>query len=169
MSLFRKKFPKKKYNLAFIYVSDDPQWGRQYIMNKKGSKNMFIIGDPLDADGKNDLALLAICNHTIQSYGSYSYFAGFLAGGLRIIPEHFEEYDNLKANILKKDPLENVLPELYFLEGIHVQPSKNNHTWARKKNHLWGGKFQGNDTKNLLAAFGGLNDIQPALSPRSRK
>ena len=124
MSLFRKKFPKKRYNLVFIYVSDDPEWGRQYLKNKKGSKNLFIIGNSSDADGKHDLALLASCNHTIQSYGSFTYFAGFLAGGLRIIPEHFDEYDPLKANPFKKNPLGNPLPELYFFEGIHVQPTK---------------------------------------------
>ena len=28
-----------------------------------------------------DLALLAACNHTITSYGSFSFWASFLAGG----------------------------------------------------------------------------------------
>ena len=33
-----------------------------------------------------DLALLASCNHTISSYGTFSFWSGFLAGGKRIIP-----------------------------------------------------------------------------------
>ena len=47
----------------------------------------FKIDDPLKT-GLNekqtaaglDLALLASCNHTITSYGSYSFWASFLAG-----------------------------------------------------------------------------------------
>ena len=31
--------------------------------------------------GSLDLALLAACNHTITSYGSFSFWASFLAGG----------------------------------------------------------------------------------------
>ena len=33
-----------------------------------------------------DLAILASCNHTILSYGTFSFWAGFLSGGKRIIP-----------------------------------------------------------------------------------
>ena len=62
------------------------------------------------------LAILANCNHTIQSYGSYTYFAGFLVNGLKIIPENFAEYRLLDQRnairILDKNPLENPLPKL---------------------------------------------------------
>jgi hypothetical protein len=30
-----------------------------------------------------DLATLSQCNHTILSYGTFSFWAGFLSGGLR--------------------------------------------------------------------------------------
>ena len=33
-----------------------------------------------------DMALLANCNHTILSYGTFSFWSGFLSGGKRIIP-----------------------------------------------------------------------------------
>ena len=33
-----------------------------------------------------DLAILSRCNHTILSYGTFSFWAGFLSGGKRIIP-----------------------------------------------------------------------------------
>ena len=45
IELFREKFPSKKYNLAFIYVSDDLEWGRINIGAKKGGKNVFFIGE----------------------------------------------------------------------------------------------------------------------------
>ena len=98
-------------------------WGKQTIATKKGGKNLFFIGDPSDKKGQLDLALLANCNHTIQSYGSYTYFAGFLAHGLKIVPQHFAEYRTRRepknaVDFLKKNPLENPLPQLYFLDAM---------------------------------------------------
>ena len=123
MAMFKKKFPSKKYNLAFIYVSDDPDWGKERIATKKGSKNLYFVGNPTDEFGQYDLALLASCNHTIQSYGSYTFFAGFLAGGLKIVPQHFAEYRTKTeganaTQFLKKNPLDNPLPELYFFDYL---------------------------------------------------
>ena len=33
-----------------------------------------------------DLAILSSCNHTILSYGTFSFWSGFLSNGKRIIP-----------------------------------------------------------------------------------
>ena len=122
MDLFRKKFPSKSYNVAFIYVSDDPEWGKAKVANKHGRKNIFFVGDPSDKFGQHDLALLAGCNHTIQSYGSFSFFAGFLAGGLKIVPQHFPQYRTRlevnATNFLNLNPLDNPLPELYFFDNL---------------------------------------------------
>ena len=65
---------------------------KELPQKKAASKNLFFIRDPTDLKGQYDLAILANCNHTIQSQGSYTYFAGFLANGLKFIPENFAEY-----------------------------------------------------------------------------
>ena len=42
-----------------------------------------------------DLAVLAACDHTILTYGTYGFWAGFLAGkgrGRRIVPQFFPRY-----------------------------------------------------------------------------
>ena len=115
IDLFWQKFPSKKYNLAFIYVSDDLEWGRANIGAKKGGKNVFFIGEEEESKGPYDLALLANCNHTIQSYGSFTYYAGFFAGGYKIIPEHFKRYWRPHTyKPLSLDPFENPVPRLYF-------------------------------------------------------
>ena len=48
-----------------------------------------------------DMATLAICNHTILSYGTFSFWAGFLSGGKRIIPSMIinQMRDPLKSNL----------------------------------------------------------------------
>ena len=47
------------------------------------------VTDKTESIGQ-DFALLANCNHTIESHGSFSYFAGAFAGGFKIKPNHFK-------------------------------------------------------------------------------
>ena len=68
-----------------------------------------------------DLALLSLCNHTITSYGSYSFWASFLAGegrGKRIIPQFFTKYrlPSHRSHQLSKHPFRSKLPR--FFHGV---------------------------------------------------
>ena len=55
------------------------------IMNHPNNQiSHFSIG--------HDLALMSLCNHTIISHGTFSFWSGYLAGGLVVRPEHFEKY-----------------------------------------------------------------------------
>ena len=79
--------------------------------------------DDPDAVGR-DLALLSACNHTVLSHGSFSYFGGALAGGLKVVPEHFAEYRNAETDYEEfavADPLDTreaggaALPRFHFV------------------------------------------------------
>lgn len=63
----------------FIYVSDEMESGRLKLTNRNKEQDLYFVGkgqvDDVEAIGV-DLALLAICNHTIESHGSFSFFAG---------------------------------------------------------------------------------------------
>ncbi len=122
MDVFRRKFGKS-HNILFLFVSDDMAWGREKLSLRNKERDLHFVG----ASGNDetavgmDLALLAYCNHTIQSYGTFSFFAGFFAGGLRILPQHFREYRRPKekgSKLLDKNPLENPLPRLFFSEDF---------------------------------------------------
>ena len=52
---------------------------------------LFIIPTITFSIG-HDLALMSLCNHTILSHGTFSYWSGYFAGGLVIRPEHFNQY-----------------------------------------------------------------------------
>ncbi len=57
----------------------------------KRSFNAYLIGSGHVNNRKSvglDLAIMARCNYTILSYGTFSFFSGFLSGGPRIIPAH---------------------------------------------------------------------------------
>nr|ACO10954.1 Galactoside 2-alpha-L-fucosyltransferase 1 [Caligus rogercresseyi] len=50
-----------------------------------------------------DLALLAACHHTILSYGTFSFWGGWLSGGHRILPNHVFDVTPMD------DPFDNTL------------------------------------------------------------
>ena len=52
---------------------------------------LFIIPTITFSIG-HDLALMSLCNHTILSHGTFSYWSGYFAGGFVIRPEHFHQY-----------------------------------------------------------------------------
>ena len=61
------------------------------------------------------MAIMSMCNHTILSYGTFSFWSGFLAGGKRIIP----------AMILNqwKKPLMSELDQFTMTdEGLKYEP-----------------------------------------------
>jgi len=81
-------------NVVFVFVSDDMKWGRRKL---KHLDNVFFAGcgdaDNPDCIGK-DLALLASCNHTIVTHGSFSHWAAFMAGG-----EIYTEYGSIVPSV----------------------------------------------------------------------
>ncbi|KAK7055037.1 Glycosyl transferase 11 [Halocaridina rubra] len=77
ISYYRNKFPKP----LFVIASDD----RTYIENTFGK-----IKDIVFAPGKSkeqDLAILASCDHSIISVGSFGFWAGYLTGGEVVYPD----------------------------------------------------------------------------------
>ena len=61
------------------------------------------------------MAMLSICNHTILSYGTFSFWSGFLAGGKRIIPA-------MILNQWKKPLMSELNPFTMTDEGLNYEP-----------------------------------------------
>ena len=70
MSFFRRRFK----HAHFLVCSDDMQWCRKNIRSYDVTFSGFK--DPLI-----DMAILRLCNHTIITVGTFSWWAGFLSGG----------------------------------------------------------------------------------------
>lgn len=71
--------------LMYIVVSDDITWCR---------KNIVSTTHPIEFGAVNngpevDLAILASCNHTIATVGTFSWWAGYLAGGITVYYKNF--------------------------------------------------------------------------------
>lgn len=76
-------------NPVFVILTDDVKWVKSQLLPRLKNSDVYLLSDG-DYSARNsvalDLATLSICNHTILSYGTFSFWGGFLSGGLRIIP-----------------------------------------------------------------------------------
>ena len=93
---FNEKPPKKSFfyaamehfreeydPVAFLYVSDDPDWGKKNLKNKH--KDLFFVGkingDVEEDAAGHDFALLVHSNHSVTTLGSFSHWVSVLNGG----------------------------------------------------------------------------------------
>ncbi|XP_071081561.1 galactoside alpha-(1,2)-fucosyltransferase 2-like [Haliotis cracherodii] len=67
---YRDKFP----NRLFIVCSNDMAWTKQHVV---GDDVFYVEGNTFEVD----MAVLVSCNHSLTTVGSFSWWAGFLAGG----------------------------------------------------------------------------------------
>ena len=67
--------------LLFIVASNDKTWVTQNFVKIKDTKFYFLSENN---SAIIDMAVLARCNHTIMSTGSYSYWSAFLANGFGV-------------------------------------------------------------------------------------
>ena len=88
------KFENKKTKIIFILVSDNPTRiiQKEYLIRMKKNFNVYpILQNGLEDNEISvgvDMATLSKCNFTILSYGTYSFWSGFLSGGPKILPYH---------------------------------------------------------------------------------
>ncbi|XP_037083884.1 galactoside alpha-(1,2)-fucosyltransferase 2-like [Pollicipes pollicipes] len=80
---------------AFLVSSDDMVWCREHIV---GTDVVFVGSDASEAV---DLATLALCNHTILTYGTFGYVSAFLAGGDVLAPTGYSRIEYFLTNELR--------------------------------------------------------------------
>ena len=58
----------------------------------KRSFNAYLAGSGMvnrrDSVG-TDMAIMSRCNFTVSSYGTFSFWSGFLSGGAKFLPTHY--------------------------------------------------------------------------------
>lgn len=113
--VFRSKYGSR---VIFVLITDDLDWCEKHLTGRRKIEDLYIVSKPLTAgiDGiGHDLAVMSMCDHSILSRGTFSFWAGFLAGGSVILPCHIPQYRADFDNIVvcRRDPLKNPLPRLY--------------------------------------------------------
>ena len=93
MSMVVDKIQTKQRKVVFLVMTDDPLRVQNELMPRVRKK--FFVKQAGSGHVNNrlsiglDLAMMSRCNYTILSYGTYSYWAGFLSGGPKILPVHY--------------------------------------------------------------------------------
>ena len=63
---------------VFLVVTDDPTWARRHIT---GPDVTYSLAESLEEAVGVDLAILAACNHTVLTYGTFGLWGALLRGG----------------------------------------------------------------------------------------
>ncbi|XP_040204130.1 galactoside alpha-(1,2)-fucosyltransferase 2-like [Rana temporaria] len=95
MDYFRNTYD----NPLFVVTSNGMDWCKQNINTSLG--DVHFAGDGKEGSPAGDFALLAHCNHTIMTIGTFGYWASYLVGGETIYLTNFTLPDSPYLNIFK--------------------------------------------------------------------
>ncbi|XP_056398503.1 galactoside alpha-(1,2)-fucosyltransferase 2-like [Hyla sarda] len=100
-------FRNKYQNPIFVVTSNGMKWCKDNINNSLG--DVYFAGDGNEGSPARDFAILAHCNHTIMTFGSFGIWAAYLAGGEAM---HLTNYSAPDSSYLKYVKYEAIyLPE----------------------------------------------------------
>jgi len=85
MNYFVDRFPR----IQFIVASDDISWCQKHVNVSVFNNTNVNITFSVKHNAAQDLALLATCNHTVMTTGSYSWWAAWLANGIAVYYANF--------------------------------------------------------------------------------
>ncbi|KAJ1131527.1 hypothetical protein NDU88_009863 [Pleurodeles waltl] len=103
MAYFRSKYQKT----IFVVASNDMKWCKVNIDASKG--DVYFSGDGNEAQPKRDFAILAHCNHTIMTIGTFGYWTAYLAGGETVYLTNFTLPDSPYLELFRYEA--SFLPE----------------------------------------------------------
>lgn len=93
MEWFRIRFPHGW--LLFVLSTDDRKWCRDNFPYRSLGK-LPVVHTALGPDVQ-DLAILAACNHTVITVGSFGWWAAWLSGGITLYYKHFPRFNSSLA------------------------------------------------------------------------
>ncbi|CAM5131182.1 unnamed protein product [Natator depressus] len=103
MGYFRDKYQEP----VFVVTSNGMEWCRENIDASRG--DVYFSGDGKESSPGRDFALLAHCNHTIMTIGTFGIWAGYLAGGETVYLANYTLPDSPFLEVFK--PAAAFLPE----------------------------------------------------------
>jgi len=88
MTYFASRFQR----VQFIVCSNDISWCLKKIHQSSFNRKLVNITFSIKHTTEEDLALLASCNHTVMSTGTFSWWASWLANGTTVYYKNFARY-----------------------------------------------------------------------------
>ncbi|CAI9739389.1 galactoside alpha-(1,2)-fucosyltransferase 2-like isoform X1 [Octopus vulgaris] len=84
-------FSERYHRILFFVCTNDMEWAKRYLY----SKNIYFVENQTR---EVDLALMASCNHTIMTVGSFGWWAAWLANGEVV----YYRYPASRGSVLRK-------------------------------------------------------------------
>jgi len=109
MQMYQGRFPRER--LLYILATDDEKWCRDNFPYKSSGKSP-VVHTALGPDVQ-DLAVLAACNHTIITVGSFGWWAAWLSNGMTVYYKNFPRFNSSLAD-------EYVLKDYYPSKWIAI-------------------------------------------------
>nr|XP_042703297.1 galactoside alpha-(1,2)-fucosyltransferase 2-like isoform X2 [Chrysemys picta bellii] len=103
MGYFRDKYKEP----VFVVTSNGMEWCRENINASQG--DVYFSGDGKESSPGRDFALLAHCNHTIMTIGTFGIWVGYLVGGETVYLANYTLPDSPFLRLFK--PEAAFLPE----------------------------------------------------------
>ncbi|KAM7134170.1 galactoside alpha-(1,2)-fucosyltransferase 2-like [Macrochelys suwanniensis] len=119
MGYFRAKYQEP----VFVVTSNGMKWCRENIDASQG--DVYFSGDGKESSPGRDFALLAHCNHTIMTIGTFGIWARYLAGGETVYLANYTIPDSPFLEIFK--PVATFLPEWIGIDA-NLSPPRSGTT-----------------------------------------
>lgn len=113
MRYFVERFPR----VQFIVASNDIPWCQKHIKLSMFNKTTVNITFSIKHDAAQDLALLASCDHTVMTTGTYSWWAAWLANGITVYYANYPKRGSALSNIFR-------IQEYYYGHWIGMNDTK---------------------------------------------
>jgi len=94
MEFYQSRFPHER--LLYILATDDEEWCRHSYPYSSSGKSPVVhttLGPAVQ-----DLAILAACNHTVISVGSFGWWAAWLGNGMTVYYKNFVRFNSSLAH-----------------------------------------------------------------------
>lgn len=107
MQLYQHRFPRER--LLYILATDDENWCRNNFPYKSSGKSPIVhtaIGPAVQ-----NLAVLASCNHTIISIGSFGWWAAWLSNGTTV---YYKNFPRLNSSLADEYVLKDYYPDKWI-------------------------------------------------------
>ncbi|XP_043210212.1 galactoside alpha-(1,2)-fucosyltransferase 2-like [Amphibalanus amphitrite] len=89
MAYYRTMYKK----VVFIVATDEPKFAMRSVPNKFG--DVYYTSHKQDVSNPIafDMAAISLCNHTIISVGTFSFWGSYLSGGMVVAPSRYQGDD----------------------------------------------------------------------------
>ena len=93
-----KYYERKNKQTLFVVATDDPTWTKKHVLPLRENIYLSPFTSPFD-----DICLLASCNDSIITGGSYGWWSAYLAGGSVVYDKTFPRLNSSIGRKYQKD------------------------------------------------------------------